>query len=65
MILVERKRKKTYLLAIEEMRDRPMDGGQNLKEKGDQNRNGLFWLERKKVPGKFYHIYFGLITSYT
>ena len=34
-ILVERKRKKSYSSAMEEMRDRPIDGGQKLKKKGD------------------------------
>ncbi len=47
------------------MWDRPFDGGQKLKKKGDESGNGLCWLERKKkIPGKVYLIYFGLITSY-
>ena len=29
------------------MRDRPIDSGQKLKKKGDENGNGLCWLERK------------------
>ena len=49
---VERKReKKGDLLAIEEMRDRPIDGGEKLKKKGE-------WLvlvgkKEKRFPGKF------------
>ena len=46
--LLEEKEKK-HSLAIHEMGDRQIDLGQKLKEKRDENRNGLCWLERKKV----------------
>ena len=37
-----KEKEKKHLLAIEEMGDRPIDGGQKLK-KWDENRNGLCW----------------------
>ena len=43
-----KKRDKRYSLAIEKMRDGPIDVGQKLKKEGDENRNLLCWLERKK-----------------
>ena len=56
------KKKKRHSLAIKALRDILIDDDQKLKKKGDENGNGLCWLERKKkVPGKFYLIYLGLI----
>ena len=40
--------KKRLSKANEEMGYRPIDGGQKIKKKGDENRNSLCWLERKK-----------------
>ena len=34
------------------MRDRPIDGGQKLKKKGDESGNGLCWLEREKKDSR-------------
>ena len=55
-------KEKKHSLTIEGIRDRPMDGGQKLKKRWEENRKGLCWLEKKKVIGKFYLIYLGLIT---
>ena len=46
-ILVVRKRKKRDSLAIEKMRDRPIDGGQKLKKKGTKTgRVCVGWKEK-------------------
>ena len=54
-ILAERKKKKGYSLAMEKMRDRPIDGDQKLKKKGTK-RGTVCVGWKKKIPGKFYHI---------
>ena len=49
-VLAEREKKKRYSLAIEKMRDRAIEGCvSKVEEKGDENGNGLCWLERKIV----------------
>ena len=39
-------KEKRFSLAIEKMRDRPIDGGQKLKKKVTKTGTGLCWLEK-------------------
>ena len=41
-----KEKKKRHSLAVEEMRDKLIDGCQKLKKKGDENGNGLCWWEK-------------------
>ena len=51
---MERKRKKRHSLAIEEMRDRPVDGEQKLKKKrGRKWEQFVLVGKKKKIPGNF------------
>ena len=58
-------KEKRYSLAIETMRDLPIDGGQKLKKKGTKTGTICVGWEEKYVPAKigswkFCHIFFSL-----